>query len=99
VSQSAGVVSQVACYTKAAIFEAFRRFKEVVVINLKQGTGEVSVSKAKLSRKEVVAELPAPTPMSKRTERDVQTASPRRSGLTVARIFSRTGGANSVGCS
>ena len=98
-SQSAGVLSQVACYPKTAIFEAFRRFKEAVVINLKQGTGELSVSKTKLSRKEVVAELPVPTTTRKRTKRDVQTASPRRSGLTVPRIFSRTGGTNSMDCS
>ena len=46
------------------------------MINLKQGTEGLSVSKTKLSRKEVVAELPASTPTSKRAKRDVQTASP-----------------------
>ncbi len=59
------------------------------MINLKQGTEGLSVSKTKVGRKEIVAEPPAPMPIGKRAKRDVQTATPRRSGLTVPRIFSR----------
>jgi ribonucleoside-diphosphate reductase alpha chain len=61
------------------------------VINLKHSTEGGSVSKTKVSRKEVVADPPAPTPVIRRNKRDVQTASPRRSGLTVPRVFSRAG--------
>ena len=57
-----------------------------MISNLKQGTEGLSVSKTKVSRKELVAE---PTPVGKRTARNVQTTSPRRSGLTVSRVFSR----------
>jgi ribonucleoside-diphosphate reductase alpha chain len=60
-----------------------------VVINLKQNTEGFSVSKTKLSRKEAVVEPPAPAPVSKRSKRDVQSAPPRRSGLSVPRVFSR----------
>ena len=61
------------------------------MINLKGNGGDVSVSKTKLSRKEVAAELPPSATSTKRTKRDVQTASPRRSGLTVPRVFSQAG--------
>ncbi len=59
------------------------------MINLKHSTEGLSVSKTKLSRKEVVAEPPAAAPASKRGKRDVPTAPPRRSGLSVPRVFSR----------
>jgi ribonucleoside-diphosphate reductase alpha chain len=42
-------------------------------------------------RKEIVPVPPAVAPTGKRSKRDVQTASPRRSGLTVPRVFSRAG--------
>jgi ribonucleoside-diphosphate reductase alpha chain len=68
------------------------------VINLKDQTGGFSVSKTKLVQKEEeVAEIAAAPSSSKRSRRDnlgtrsVQTASPRRSGLTIARVFSKAG--------
>ncbi len=59
------------------------------MINLKHSTEGLSVSKTKLSRKEAVAEPPAAGPASKRAKRDVPAAPPRRSGLSVPRVFSR----------
>jgi ribonucleoside-diphosphate reductase alpha chain len=66
------------------------------VINLKQGSGGVSVRKAKVSSKAVTADIAAaPLGSSKRKKREhqptrsVQTASPRRGGLSILRVFSR----------
>jgi len=68
------------------------------VIKLKPGTGDFSVSKTKLVQKdEEVAEISTTARSSRRTRRDsldarnVRTASPRRSGLTVLRVFSKSG--------
>jgi len=56
------------------------------VINLKQGTGVLSVHKAKLSRKEVEAEVPPAPSLGKRSR-----TTTKKSGLTVPRVFSRAG--------
>ncbi|MCG3147467.1 MAG: Vitamin B12-dependent ribonucleotide reductase [Verrucomicrobiae bacterium] len=56
------------------------------MINLKQGTGVLSVHKAKLSRKEVEADIPTTPSPTKRSK-----PSAKKSGLIVARVFSRAG--------
>ena len=67
--------------------------KEGVVITLKQNTGSLSVNKAKQGRKEVAVEIAAVNggTNGKRNKRVVPAAVPRRSGLTVPRVFSRSG--------
>jgi ribonucleoside-diphosphate reductase alpha chain len=60
-----------------------------VVINLKQSTGALPVNKAKSVRKDPETILPVgSTP--KKTKRETSPAAPRRTGLTVARVFSRS---------
>jgi ribonucleoside-diphosphate reductase alpha chain len=65
------------------------------VINLKQGSEVLSAGKAKLPGKSEDAGMTDAVGAGKRNKRsrsaarDVQTASPRRSGLTVARVFSK----------
>jgi ribonucleoside-diphosphate reductase alpha chain len=65
------------------------------VINVKQITGELSPVKTKLEHKASLTSEPAAAGVSKRVKRNpvparpVQTASPRRGGLTIARVFSK----------
>jgi len=66
------------------------------MLTLKQGTGVLSVGKPKTARKSVEVELPVGVTANKKVKRTVagrgvQTTTPRRSGLTVARVFSQPG--------
>jgi len=63
------------------------------VITVKQNTGSLSVNKAKQGRKEFVGEVPAVNGGGnvKKNKRVVPAAPPKKSGLTVARVFSRAG--------
>jgi len=65
------------------------------MINLKQGTGELTAGKAKPARKTSDADVPGPTEPTKRTRRGnqvtrgAQVTEPKQPGLTVTRVFSR----------
>ena len=67
------------------------------MINLKQNTGALSPRKVKLRAKEESTEMAVANVTPKRSKkvspvgRNVQTASPRRGGLSVPRIFSKPG--------
>jgi ribonucleoside-diphosphate reductase alpha chain len=61
----------------------------VVVINVTQGTGELSAEKSKVGRNQIDAST-AERPNRTKNKPNVQTTSPRRNGLTVPRVFSRS---------